>query len=72
MNGLSFFLGSSDPAAFKNINGYFYAPVLMTNGGSMVEGHADTLFGITITDLIFLSTADEMDAWYADNVPAAI
>jgi hypothetical protein len=38
----------------------------------MVEGHSETLFGITITDLIYLMTADEMDAWYADNVPAPV
>jgi len=31
MNGLKFFLGTSDAAQFPSINGYFYAPKLYTN-----------------------------------------
>jgi hypothetical protein len=30
MNGLTFYLGSSDTTQFSSINGYFYAPKLYT------------------------------------------
>jgi len=60
MNGLTFYLGSSDPTQFLSINGYFYSPRLYINSGSLAATTTVAPLDLTISAAIFLNSEDEL------------
>lgn len=58
MNGLTFYLGSSESTQFLSINGYFYSPKLYVDAGALLSTGDIAPLDLTISAAIFLSTAD--------------
>jgi hypothetical protein len=70
MNGLSFFLGSSDTSQFQGINGYYWGPRVYTKSGAFKISNSDlssssTTFieGITTA---FLDSISVLEKFYPD------
>lgn len=73
MNGLTFYLGSSDTTQFSSINGYFYAPKLYTTQGEFVADTSNVMFFMAMTTMeeVYMDSEDEIEAHF-DTIPDAI
>lgn len=72
MNGLSFFLGSSDVSALPSINGYFYSPKLYINQGQyfVSETQYTVNVGITLNSNTYLGSEEEVEEHFLTLEPA--